>query len=93
MMATVQMLIAKNNILVNTRDECTLIALRAIYDYVMLQTSHQIIMIFIIEPNQYNCIVRIGDTNYNTLADWQATGKDLNSVSEMPHFTAPDLHI
>ena len=31
--------------------------------------------------------------SYLTLADWQSTGKDLNSISEMPHFTSPDLHL
>ena len=36
-----------------------------------------------------NCLVRIGSTNYNTLADWQATGKDLNSYVEMPNFVDP----
>jgi hypothetical protein len=44
-------------------------------------------------PSQYNCLVRIGGTKYNTLADWQATGKDLNSINEMPNFAAPVLHI
>ena len=29
----------------------------------------------------------------NTLADWQATGKDLNSVTEMANFISPYLHI
>jgi hypothetical protein len=31
---------------------------------------------------------------YLTLAEWQATGKDLHSYVEMPHFMSPtDLHI
>ena len=41
------------------------------------------------DTNQYNCLVRIGVTNYHTLADWQATGKDLHSYVEMPHFVDP----
>jgi len=39
-------------------------------------------------------MVRAGGTDYLTLTDWQATGKDLNSITEMPHFiAADDLHI
>jgi hypothetical protein len=38
-------------------------------------------------------LVRIGSTDYHTLADWQAMGKDLNSVTEMPNFISPYLHI
>ena len=29
----------------------------------------------------------------HTLADWQATGKDINSITEMPNFISPYLHI
>ncbi len=43
--------------------------------------------------NQNNCLVRIGSTEYNTLADWQATLNDLNSYVEMPNFITPYLHI
>ena len=59
----------------------------------LLQTLLQIIMIFIM--NQTSIIVwsELASANYLTLADWQATGKDLNSISEMPNFVAPDLHI
>ena len=32
-------------------------------------------------------------TNYTTLSAWQATGQDLQSVSAMPTFRTPDLHI
>jgi len=38
-------------------------------------------------------LVKIGSTNYITLAAWQATGKDINSITEMPNFISPDLHI
>lgn len=32
-------------------------------------------------------------TNFTTLADWQGAGNDANSVSAMPEFVPPDLHI
>ena len=38
-------------------------------------------------------VAAVTTTNYTTLADWQATGRDLNSVSVMPAFQAPHLHI
>ena len=38
-------------------------------------------------------MVDIFGTYYNTLADWDTTGHDSNSISEMPHFIDPDLHI
>ncbi len=82
---------AKNNILVNTRDESPYCA-SAIYDYTVVNLNSDYDDLFY-EVSQYSCLVRIGSTNYNTLADWQATGKDLNSISEMPNFIDPYLHI
>jgi hypothetical protein len=40
-----------------------------------------------------NCLVKIGTTNYLNLANWQVTGHDLNSISEIPNFIESDLHI
>ncbi len=74
----------KNNIFVNTRDESPYWA-SSIYDYTASNLTSDYNDLYY-EPNQYNALVRIGSTNYNTLADWQATGKDLNSVTEMPNF-------
>jgi hypothetical protein len=82
---------AKNNIFVNTRDESPYCA-SAIYDYTASNLTTNYNDLFY-EPNQYNCLVRAGGDDYLTLADWQATGQDLNSVTEMPNFVAPDLHI
>jgi photosystem II stability/assembly factor-like uncharacterized protein len=82
---------AKNNILINTRDESPYCA-SAIYDYSASNLTSDYNDLYY-EPGTYNCLVRIGGTNYNTLANWQATGQDLNSVTEMPHFVSPDLHI
>ena len=78
---------AKNNIFINTRDESPYIA-SAIYDYSASNLTSDYNDLY-----SAHYLVRIGVTNYNTLADWQATGKDLNSVTEMPHFITPDLHI
>ncbi len=82
---------AKNNIFVNTRDESPYWA-ASIYNYSGSNFTSDYNDLFI-ESNQYNCLVKIGGTNYNTLADWQATGKDLNSGTEMPSFVDPYLHI
>jgi len=82
---------AKNNIFVNTRDESPYWA-SSIYDYTASNLTSDYNDLYY-EPNQYNALVRIGSTNYNTLADWQATGQDLNSVTEMPNFVDPYLHI
>ncbi len=74
---------AKNNIFINTRDESPYYA-SAIYDYSASNLTSDYNDLY---SNNY--LVRIGSTNYNTLADWQATGKDLNSITEMPNFIAP----
>jgi len=82
---------AKNNIFVNTRDESPYSA-SSIYDYSASNLTSDYNDLFY-EPNQYNGFVRIGSTIYSTLADWQVTGNDINSVTEMPNFMVPDLHI
>ncbi len=79
---------AKNNILVNTRDESPYCA-SAIYDYTASNLTSDYNDLFYDDNNPNNCLVRIGSTKYNSLTDWQATGKDLNSYSEMPHFVDP----
>ena len=82
----------KNNILVNTRDESPYCA-SAIYDYGSTNLISDFNDLYYDNTNANNCLVRIGSTNYHTLADWQATGKDIHSISEMPNFKAPYLHI
>jgi len=84
---------AKNNIFVNTRDETPYVA-SAIYDYSASNLTSDYNDLFYDENNPNNCLVRIGSTKYNTLADWQATGKDLNSLNDIVNFVSPtDLHI
>ena len=82
---------AKNNIFVNNRDESPYCASAVYgYGYGIMPDYNDLYN----ESNTYNALVRIGSTKYKTLADWQATGKDLNSVTEMPNFIAPNnLHI
>jgi hypothetical protein len=81
----------KNNILVNTRDESPYIA-SAMYDYTSGNlTSDYNDLYCAAGPN--NCLVRIDTTNYLTLPHWQAAGSDSNSVTEMPNFIVPYLHI
>jgi hypothetical protein len=82
----------KNNIFVNTRDESPYCA-SAIYDYSAANLTSDYNDLYYDDANQNNCLVRISSTNYFTLSDWQATGKDLHSYVEMPHFKAPYLHI
>jgi hypothetical protein len=38
-------------------------------------------------------VAAITTTNYTTLSAWQTTGRDTHSVSVMPNFRAPHLHI
>ena len=79
---------AKNNILVNTRDESPYYA-SAVYDYIASNLTSDYNALY---SNNY--LVRIGNSNYNTLTDWQATGQDLNSYTELPNFiSSTDLHI
>jgi hypothetical protein len=79
---------AKNNILVNTRDESPYYA-SAIYDYSASNLTSDYNDLY-----SNNCLVRIGSTNYTTLADWQVTTQDLHSYVEMPPFiSSTDLHI
>jgi hypothetical protein len=79
---------SKNNILVNTRDESPYFA-TAIYDYTASNLTSDYNDLY-----SSNKLVKIGATNYNTLAEWQATGKDINSVSKLVNFvSAIDLHL
>ena len=83
---------ARNNILVNTRDESPYCAsaIRAYSGFNSMVSDNNDLYY---SPNQYNCLVKFG-SDYHTLADWQATGKDLNSITEMANFIAPsNLHI
>ena len=82
---------AKNNIFINTRIESQYCA-SAIYD----NSNSNLISDYndlYFTPNQYNCLVRISSFKYNTLAEWQASGKDVHSITEMPHFASTNLHI
>ena len=80
-----------NNIFVNTRAESPYWA-TSVYSY----TTSNIVWDnndLYSEGNQSSCLVSIGSTKYNTLAEWQAMGKDLNSINEFPHFIDGNLHI
>lgn len=82
----------KDNIFVNSRDESIYCA-SSIKDLSTNSLSSNNNDLFY-SQNQYNCLVRKGSTDYHTLAEWQTTGKDLNSISEMPNFiSSNDLHI
>ncbi|MBK9098681.1 MAG: T9SS type A sorting domain-containing protein [bacterium] len=84
----------KNNIFINTRDEGQYCA-SAIY----LRTQNTVLSssdfnVLNYEQNNYNCLVKSNTGSYHSLAEWQATGYDVNSYVEMPHFISPtDLHI
>ncbi len=81
----------RNNILVNTRDESPACAssIRAYSGFTTLTSDYNDLYY---EATPYNCLVRYGP-DFHTLADWQATGKDLHSLTEMPNFIDPYLHI
>ena len=84
---------AKNNILINTRNEQPYYA-SAIYDYSTSNLTSDYNDLYY-EPNGfYNFLVRTAGTNYLNLAQWQTTGHDLNSLNEIVNFISPtDLHI
>lgn len=81
----------RNNIFMNTRDESTYCA-SAIYDYTLGNLTSDYNDLYY-TPGQYNCLVRAGGTDYTTLPQWQGTGRDVHSVTEIPSFVAPYLHI
>ena len=81
----------KNNILVNTRNEAPYCA-SAIYDFSFSNLTSDYNNLYY-EPTQYSCLVRAGGADYHSLSEWQSTGKDMHSYTEMPHFVNPDLHI
>ena len=86
---------AKNNIFINIRDEYTYCA-SAIHldDLTVINLTSDYNDLYFNPTNQYNSLVRVFNNNYLTLAEWQATGKDLHSYVEMPHFiSSTDLHI
>jgi hypothetical protein len=80
----------KNNIFVNTKDESSSTA-SCIYYLSSDIVSNNNDLFY--TQNQNNCLVRNSSGQYNTLPDWQAEGHDMLSISEMPNFKAPDLHI
>lgn len=82
----------RNNIFVNTRDESPYCAstIRLFSGFSTLTSNHNDLYY---NPNQYNCLVRNGSADYHTLVEWQAVGKDINSINEMPYFASPDLHL
>ncbi len=84
--------VVKNNILVNTRDESPYCASSIYFNgNSSMITSDNNDLYYIQNPN--NCLVRSTGGDYFNLAEWQVTGQDANSISEMPPFTLPDLHI
>ncbi len=82
---------AKNNIFVNTRNESPYCA-SAVYDYTAANLTSDYNDLFYDDTNSNNCLVKAG-SDYKTLSDWQVTGNDMRSYTEMPHFVEPYLHI
>ncbi len=83
---------AKNNILVNTRDESPYCA-SAIYDYSLSNLTADYNDLCS-GSSQTSALVRIGSTTYGDLTGWRGQGKDLHSVSVMPPFkSTTNLHI
>ncbi|MBT8380457.1 MAG: T9SS type A sorting domain-containing protein [Ignavibacteria bacterium] len=82
----------KNNILVNTRDESPYCA-SSIYFYGNYNMIHSNNNDLYYVQNQSNCLVRSTRGDYFTLTDWKSIGQDENSISEMPFFVGPHLHM
>ena len=87
---TVTNLDVKNNIFVNTRDDSPYCA-SSICDYSSAIFTSDYNDLYYDDTNPDNCLVKIGANEYLTLANWQSTGKDLNSITEMPNFVSPDF--
>jgi predicted GH43/DUF377 family glycosyl hydrolase len=84
----------KNNIFINTRDDSPYCASAMCLQVSSISTLTSDYNDLYNQSNQYNYLVRILGTDYQTLTDWQLTGNDIHSYVEMPHFISPtDLHI
>ena len=81
----------KNNILVNTRDDSPHYSY-VITDYTTSNITSNYNDLYC-ASSPYNFLVGILNTQYDSLAFWQTTGEDSLSISEMPNFVSPDLHI
>jgi Secretion system C-terminal sorting domain len=80
----------KNNIFLNARTDSPYTA-SSVYYYSSSLTSDNNDLFYL--QNQNNCLVQNSSSKYSTLSDWQAEGQDLQSITEMPNFKAPHLHI
>ena len=84
--------VAKNNIFVNDGFNASGTA-SSIYDNYSTSNLKSDRNDLYFQPYFGNCLVNIAGTHYETMEDWQKTGNDSNSISEMPHFIDGDLHI
>ena len=83
---------ARNNIFINERDESPYCA-SSVFDYTTSNLTSNYNDLYY-SQNQNNCLVRISSANYLTLEEWQQySGKDSSSITEMPNFIEPYLHI
>ena len=82
---------AKNNILINTRDESPNCA-SSIKGNSGSSTFISNYNDLYCTSNQYNCLVNYC-SRYVTLENWQHEGQDLNSITGIPHFKDQLLHI
>jgi len=80
----------RNNIFINTRNDEPYTAVAARYAVADVSDYNDLY----VSQFDHSYVGYSGGNFYKTLSDWQATGKDLNSITEMPHFIAlDDLHI
>ena len=81
----------KNNIFVNKRDDSPYCASSVCFYTPTTLISDYNDLFYV--ANQINCLVDYGVSDYHTLAEWQATGQDVNSGSVMPLFIDEYLRI
>ena len=82
----------RNNIFVNNRDESPYSS-SSIYTYSVSNLKSDYNDLYY-NKNTYNSLVRYGmSIKYYNLPEWQTKAEDLNSITEMPNFIVPDLHI
>ena len=84
-------IIMKNNIFVNKRDDSPYCASSVCFITPATLTSDNNDLYYI--ENELNCLVDYSVSDYHTLAEWQASGQDLHSVSVMPFFIDEYLHV
>jgi photosystem II stability/assembly factor-like uncharacterized protein len=83
----------RNNVVINTRTEQGTGRAIAFYKLSTTSTISSNYNDLYVPTQALSYVGAVSATNYATLANWQATGQDSQSVNVMASFRSPDLHI